>query len=128
MRPDRLFFRMVKQFEKAPLRVYEPDPTKAVLVGSRLPTGGHSPVLDLDFEAALVPSTTPGHYHLYLDGLVLDDDTYAGLLEDLALAGVIQEGFANQYERHGQTFLRPPGVMKDPDDGLDSDSGTPGDQ
>src|SRR4051794_39832810 len=42
----------------------------ANLVSSRLATKDHeifgdwhSPVLDIDFEARLIPSSTPGHYH-----------------------------------------------------------------
>lgn len=31
----------------------------------------HSPVLDIDFPARLLPSTTEGHFHSYLDGLML---------------------------------------------------------
>jgi hypothetical protein len=112
MRPDRKFWR-AKDGEREQVQLAE-----ANLVGSHLSGGGHSPVLDLDYEVSLVPSTTPGHFHLYLDGLEMDDDTYDMLLQDLAAAGVIQQGFANQFERHGQTFLRPPGVQKAPGDGL----------
>ncbi len=121
MRADRLFYRVDQQGK----RHAEPDPDKANLVGSRLPNGQHSPVLDLDYEARLVPSTTPGHFHLYLDGLEMESDTYESLLDDLASAGVIQRGFAGQMDRHGQTFLRPPGVLKFNGDGLDADSEKP---
>ena len=30
-------------------------------------TGMHRPILDIDLPAALIPSSTPGHYHLYID-------------------------------------------------------------
>ena len=33
----------------------------------------HYPVLDLDLPAVLVPSSTPGHSHLYIDLPIPDD-------------------------------------------------------
>jgi hypothetical protein len=72
----------------------------------------HSPVLDIDFEAQLVPSSTPGHYHLYLDGLRLQWSAYKKLLAALAEAGVIQEGYYENSVRRQMTCVRPPHVRK----------------
>ncbi len=71
----------------------------------------HAPVLDLDFPAALVPSSTPGHYHLYLDTLV-PHDKYVALLNALAEAGVIQRGYANASQARGYSAVRAPWVEK----------------
>src|SRR5262245_3403875 len=49
----------------------------------------HSPVLDLDFAARLLPSSTDGHYHLYLDGLVMPWEKYSDFLHVMAHFGVI---------------------------------------
>lgn len=72
----------------------------------------HRPVLDLDFEAELVPSSTPGHYHLYLDRL-LTKANYMKLLVALADAGIIQQGFADASIERGASSARLPWIKKD---------------
>ena len=72
----------------------------------------HRPVLDIDFPARLLPSTTPGHFHLYLDGIELTDLQYGKLLNVLAEVGIIQQGVKNQFDRLRATFVRPPWVKK----------------
>lgn len=71
----------------------------------------HRPILDIDFEAELVPSSTPGHYHLYLDKL-MTWDVYLELLEALAKAGVIQWGFYDGAKLRGATSARLPWIKK----------------
>lgn len=83
------------------------------LVSSQLEEGDlHSPVLDIDFQAKLVPSSTPGHYHLYLDGLQLPWYRYCKLLMALAEAGVISRYYADISIARQATFVRLPGVSK----------------
>jgi hypothetical protein len=84
----------------------------ANLVSSELTNGLHSPVLDIDYEAHLVPSSTPGHYHLYLDGLELGWDKYAKLIKTLAEIGIIQEGYAASTLQRGMSLVRVPGQKK----------------
>lgn len=84
----------------------------ANLVSSLLENGAHSPVLDLDFSARLIPSSTEGHFHLYLDGLEIPWDRYEPLLKALADAGVIGEGYAHHSIERGQSVLRREGVTK----------------
>lgn len=72
----------------------------------------HRPVLDIDFEARLIPSSTPGHYHLYLDKLI-PKQTYMNLLTVLKQAGIIQHGFADAAEQRGASSVRLPWIMKD---------------
>ena len=58
---------------------HEPEPNvqHAHMVTSLDPdTMQHRPILDLDFPAALVPSTTPGHFHLYLDKPMAEEDYF----------------------------------------------------
>lgn len=64
----------------------------ANLIASALEDGRHAPVLDIDFEARLVPSLTEGHYHLYLDR-AMSWPRYRLLLWALKVAGVIEPGF-----------------------------------
>jgi hypothetical protein len=76
-------------------------------------TGMHRPVLDIDFPAALIPSSTPGHFHLYLDKLIPEPD-YMRLLDALAEAGIIEPGYASVSEARGYTSARLPWVKKAP--------------
>jgi hypothetical protein len=91
------------------------DPEEATLVGSRsiYDDSEHEPVLDIDFPAALVPSTTEGHFHLYLNRTMSWDD-YQKLLTTLYEVGIIEEGFYKMSLMRGQTFVRMPGVKKKP--------------
>lgn len=76
------------------------------------PQGGfHKPVLDIDFPAALLPSSTTGHYHLYLDKEVPWDD-YVELLTSLAKCGIIEQGYADVSIERGHTAVRLPWVKK----------------
>jgi hypothetical protein len=77
------------------------------IVGSSL----HAPVLDIDFEARLVPSSTPGHYHLYLDRAVAWP-AYEKVLRALAEAGLQEEGYVSASIDRRATFVRKPGVVK----------------
>lgn len=78
---------------------------------SHMKTKYHALLLDLDVPAYLVPSTTPGHSHLYVD-VAINEDDYFELLDMLADCGVIEEGYAIASKRKGGTFLRLPWVKK----------------
>lgn len=87
----------------------------ANLVGSQVFADPHEhmPVLDIDFPAHLEPSTTPGHFHLYLNRAITWEQ-YMLLLAGLHLAGIIEEGFYMMSMKRGQSFVRVPGVKKLP--------------
>lgn len=72
----------------------------------------HAVLLDLDVPAYLVPSSTPGHSHLYVDVLVPKSELIE-LLEVLAKTGVIEQGYAEASIKRGRTCLRLPWVKKD---------------
>jgi hypothetical protein len=72
----------------------------------------HRPILDIDFPAMLIPSSTEGHYHLYLD-LPMKWSAYEKLLSALAAAGIIEKGYYRASVERKATFLRLPGVPKD---------------
>jgi hypothetical protein len=82
--------------------------------GVSVPVPCHLPVLDLDYDAHLEPSTTPGHFHLYLDHHV-EHDKYMKLLDALADCGLIEWGYAKASRKRGATFVRVPGVVKGED-------------
>ncbi len=84
---------------------------RANLVASLSEDGLHRPVLDIDFPAELIPSTTPGHFHLYLNK-PMTWDKYQVLLRALADAGVIEEGFAACSVKRGMSYVRTPETKK----------------
>ena len=84
-----------------------------------LDTYMHRPVLDIDIPAALIPSSTPGHHHLYLDK-PMTLLQYENLIHALAAAGIIEEGYAYASLARGYTSARLPWVKKE-----DLDKGKP---
>lgn len=86
-------------------------PDEADLISSKVSGGWHQPVLDIDYGAQLVPSSTEGHFHLYLNQIV-PWDKYVAALEAMADAGMIQKGFAEASIRRGATFVRHPDKPK----------------
>lgn len=83
------------------------------LIGSRLDLygGPHAPVLDIDFEASLVPSSTEGHYHLYLDK-PMTWRKYKKLLKAFYRAGIIERGYYRSSLKEGMTTVRKPSERK----------------
>ena len=71
----------------------------------------HALLLDLDVPAYLVPSSTEGHSHLYID-VSIEHDKWECLMECLSDAGVIERGYAGASEQRGFATLRLPWVKK----------------
>lgn len=81
-------------------------------VGSlHVASGMHKPVLDIDMPALLVPSSTPGHSHLYIDA-PMDWPDYAMLLKALAGVGIIQSGYLGASLAREGTWVRTPWTRK----------------
>lgn len=95
------------------------DVDRADAFGSRIRSGQHrgehTVAIDLDVPARLVPSSTPGHSHLYVD-VPMTWDAYLAVLKALADAGVIETGYYAASERRGYTCLRLPWVQKERDE------------
>ncbi|WWV91870.1 hypothetical protein GMYAFLOJ_CDS0040 [Microbacterium phage phiMiGM15] len=71
----------------------------------------HLILIDLDVPAYLLPSSTEGHSHLYIDTKV----TTVGLqkvLDALADVGVVERGYADASRARGYSALRLPWVKK----------------
>lgn len=75
------------------------------------PTGLHLPVIDVDLPCDFVPSSTPGHGHLYIDK-ALTWDQYRILLHVLMVLGIVEPGYVAVSEKRGATFVRKPGEVK----------------
>lgn len=71
----------------------------------------HALLIDLDLPAYLVPSSTKGHSHLYVD-VAIPQQRYFRLLDALAECGVIQNGYAASSKGRGGTALRLPWIKK----------------
>ena len=73
----------------------------------------HAVLLDIDYDAHLVESSSGGHHHLYLNppGGIKHDD-YMELLEVLGRVGVIEKGYAQVSIARGHSDLRLPWVSK----------------
>lgn len=71
----------------------------------------HKPLIDIDMPAKLIPSSTPGHFHLYIDKTMHWDD-YRLLLVSLHRCGVISTGYLETTLVRGYTTLRLPWVKK----------------
>lgn len=75
--------------------------------------GRHKVVIDIDHPTYLVRSSTPGHYHLYVDvpgGIPWSD--YSDLLVALAACGVIEEGYMRASIERGHSDVRLPWIKK----------------
>lgn len=71
----------------------------------------HRPVLDIDFPVHVEPSSTEGHFHLYLDK-PLRWDQYKRLLTALSIAGIIEPGYERVSVAREYTAVRLPWVKK----------------
>ena len=81
------------------------------LIISLTEDGKHLPVLDIDVPHKLVPSSTAGHAHLYVD-VECDWDDYVAFLEAAAKIGLIEEGYYKASKHRGFTAVRKPGLKK----------------
>lgn len=92
---------VVSSLVKQDLGDFAADPTKRF----------HKVAIDLDIPAYLIPSSTPGHSHLYID-VDIPHHRYMALLSALADAGIIERGYADVSIKRGRSDLRLPWVEK----------------
>ena len=83
----------------------------ATAVTSELPDGRHMPVIDIDLECMLIPSTQEGHFHLYINK-PMEWEKFTAILEALEAAGVIGPGYLRYTKKRGYATVRYPGVTK----------------
>jgi hypothetical protein len=73
--------------------------------------GMHVLALDVDESVRLVPSSTPGHWHLVIDKPV-SWPRYIEVLGALADAGIVERGYFDASIARGHTALRLPWIKK----------------
>lgn len=71
----------------------------------------HRPVLDVDLPVHVLPSSTPGHNHLYIDK-EMTWSQYSKLLGVLADVGIIERGYARACESRKHSAVRLPWIKK----------------
>lgn len=95
----------------------DPNVVTSMATGRLLDTGMHYPVIDIDHPVRVVPSSTAGHGHLYIDVPLAAAD-YAKLLAVMVEVGLVEQGFVNRFRSDGFTAVRLPWIRK-PDAELD---------
>ncbi|HJS83814.1 MAG TPA: hypothetical protein VJ742_13390 [Nitrososphaera sp.] len=82
---------------------------------SSLSTDGktHLPCIDLDLPARLVPSATPGHFHLFIDK-PMGWLQYQKLLGILMTSGIITRAYYTHALKRRMSTVRRPGLYKLP--------------
>lgn len=88
---------------------------EADVVSSEVGNNLHAPCIDIDVPIRVVPSTTPGHGHLYID-VPMDWDHYLAILTALVDAGVVERGYVMASECRKATHVRLPWVKKVPEE------------
>lgn len=89
----------------------EIDFVRANIMSSRGKDGMNYLLLDIDDNAEVWPSTTPGHYHIVFKEPFNKRD-FENVVETLHSAGIIARGNYNQYRTDGALYLRTPWVKK----------------
>lgn len=74
-------------------------------------TGYHTVMLDIDHPVRVLPSSTTGHYHLYID-VPVEETKYFDALDALAKAGIVEQGYVEASRARAGTHLRLPWVKK----------------
>lgn len=74
----------------------------------------HRPTIDIDVPAYVLPSSTLGHSHLYIEH-EMTWDQYTELLDVMVKVGLVEEGYMKVSLRRKRTDLRLPWVPKHSD-------------
>ena len=92
-------------------RIRKNNEKEANAVSSLLEDGRHAPAIDIDLPCRLVPSSTRGNFHLYIDHPTTWF-RYRVMLWAMYKAGFVERGYYKVSARRKATFLRLPGVRK----------------
>ena len=98
-------------YNREPLVPTEEHPANAYFSQDTEHDDIHWPCIDLDLPARLVPSSTKGHFHLYIDRPVMWD-AYVKLLDALVNADLVEVGYRDAAVAQGGTTVRMPHIKK----------------
>lgn len=71
----------------------------------------HQVVLDIDVPVKVLPSSTEGHHHLFIQ-YDMPWENYVKLLDVLSKIGLVEEGYVEASKREGFTSARLPWIKK----------------
>lgn len=74
--------------------------------------GTHKPVLDIDMPVKVIPSSTEGHFHLYIDKEMPWED-YVKLMNVMAEVGILEPGYVRASTTRKYSACRLPWVKKE---------------
>lgn len=83
----------------------------ADVISSELGNGMHAPAIDIDVPIRAIPSSTPDHWHLYIEK-AMTWRQYKRILRALVAAGVVEPGYYKASKGRGGTHLRLPWIKK----------------
>jgi len=72
----------------------------------------HKPVLDIDMPVKIFPSSTEGHFHLFIDKEMSWED-YCKLMNVMAEVGILEQGYVNASIARGCSAVRLPWIKKE---------------
>jgi hypothetical protein len=88
------------------------DLAESTLISSQvLGSDMHKPCIDVDLPVRVYPSSTLGHFHLYIDK-EMTWWNYRRLLRALVKAGIVERGFYKASLSRKATHLRLPWIRK----------------
>lgn len=103
------------EYDRTPLVDKTIDEANLILsreIGGSYGVTYHRPVIDLDYEAELIPSSTPGHFHLYINKEI-PEALYWKFLRVMAECGIVQQGWVDSSIARGASSVRLPWIKKD---------------
>lgn len=71
----------------------------------------HKLLVDIDMPCKLIPSSTPGHHHLFIDK-EMSRDQMMTILRALSAADVVESGYVDASDKRGYTAVRLPWIKK----------------
>lgn len=100
---DPIFLRDLEEY---------PEYTKPSWSGNAWYPGTHKPLFDIDMPVKIFPSTTEGHFHLFIDKELSWDD-YCELMDVMAKVGILEQGYVNASKQRKYSAVRLPWIKKE---------------
>jgi hypothetical protein len=89
------------------------DVVSSVRKGLRGFTSKHMVMFDLDVPIEVIPSSTPGHSHVYFPETNVSESALFALFEHMVNCGIVEPGYLGASRARGFAALRLPWVRKD---------------
>lgn len=110
---EPLIISLIQYRQKQNRHEVDPHTEFPNLISSRTEDGRQMPIIDLDFNFRIEESSTPGHYHIYLD-VPMGRVKFTALMLVLWWTHCVEMGYAVWSIRRMGNFVRLPGTEKQP--------------